>query len=58
MGGEVGMVSVMLEIINVIVLRETQCVVDIYILSIKRLLVLPENKKQQILFISYTVEQT
>lgn len=44
-------VSVMIEIINVIVPQETQCVVDIYILSNKRLFVLSENKKQQILFI-------
>lgn len=52
------MVSVMLEIINVTVPQETQCVVDIYFLSNKRLFVLSENKKRQILFISYMVEQT
>lgn len=36
------MVSVMLEIINVIVPQETQCVVDIYILPNNGLFVLSE----------------
>lgn len=49
----------MLEIINVIVPQETQCVMDICILPNKQLFVMSENKKQQILFFfPYMVEQT